>query len=82
MCGGAFGLDGKAIPLALVSRQQPFILGVYTDTTTALTAPTTGFNLDYTQVCINTDIGSFADHTFTRFHASRHAGDENNEDLA
>merc|ERR1712086_752307 len=50
MCGGAFGLDGKAIPLALVSRQQPFILGVYTDTTTALTAPTTGFSLDYTQV--------------------------------
>jgi len=50
MCGGAFGLDGKAIPLALVSRQKPFILGVYTDTTTALTSPTTGFNLDYTQV--------------------------------
>ena len=60
MCGGAFGLDGKAIPLALVSRQQPFILGVYTDTTTALTAPTTGFSLDYTQVCSDTDIGSFA----------------------
>lgn len=34
----------------LVARTKPFILGVYTDTTTALTSPTTGFNLDYTQV--------------------------------
>jgi len=50
MCGGAFAIDGKAIPLALVSRTQPFVLGVFTDTTTALTAPTTGFNMDYTQV--------------------------------
>jgi len=50
MCGGAFAIDGKALPLALISRQQPFVLGVFTDTTTALTAPTTGFNLDYTQV--------------------------------
>merc|ERR1719293_626093 len=50
MCGGAFAIDGKALPLALISRQQPFVLGVFTDTTTALTAPTTGVNLDYTQV--------------------------------
>ena len=68
MCGGAFGIDGTAIPLALVSkypivdikakaiilfylaRQQPFIVGVFTDPSTALTSPTTGFNLDYTQV--------------------------------
>eukprot|EP00090_Calanus_glacialis_P027414 TRINITY_DN43201_c0_g1_i1.p1 TRINITY_DN43201_c0_g1~~TRINITY_DN43201_c0_g1_i1.p1 ORF type:complete len:380 (-),score=76.16 TRINITY_DN43201_c0_g1_i1:263-1402(-) len=49
MCGGAFAIDGKAIPLALVSRTKPFVLGVFTDTTTALTAPTTGFNMDYTQ---------------------------------
>ena len=35
-----------------LARQQPFVLGVFTDTTTALTAPTTGFNLDYTQVAI------------------------------
>ena len=34
----------------LSARAQPFIVGVYTDTTTALTAPTTGFSLDYTQV--------------------------------
>ena len=50
MCGGAFGLEGTAIPLTLVSAKQPFILGVYTDTTTALTSPTTGFNMDYTQL--------------------------------
>ena len=50
MCGGAFGLEGTAIPLTLVSAKQPFILGVYTDTTTTFTSPTTGFNLDYTQL--------------------------------
>jgi hypothetical protein len=50
LCGGALGIDAKAVPMALITRQQPFILGVFTDTTTALTAPTTGFNLDYTQV--------------------------------
>ena len=32
------------------AAQHPFIVGVYTDTTTALTSPTTGFSLDYTQV--------------------------------
>ena len=50
LCGGAFGLEATSIPLALVSAKQPFILGVYTDTTTTITAPTTGFNLDYTQL--------------------------------
>lgn len=50
LCGGALGIDAKAVTMALITRQQPFILGVFTDTTTALTAPTTGFNLDYTQV--------------------------------
>ena len=50
LCGGAFGLETKTVPLALVSAKQPFVLGVYTDTTTALTSPTTGFNMDYTQL--------------------------------
>jgi len=50
MCGGAFAIEGTAIPLALISRTKPFVLGVYTDTTTTLTSPTTGFNMDYTQV--------------------------------
>merc|ERR1712123_55544 len=49
-CGQVLGLDGTAVSLALTTRAQPFIVGVYTDTTTALTAPTTGFSLDYTQV--------------------------------
>jgi len=49
-CGQVFGLDGTAVSLALTSRTQPFIVGVYSDTTTALTAPTTGFSLDYTQL--------------------------------
>jgi len=50
MCGGAFGIEATAIPLALVSRTMPFVLGVYTDTTTTLTSPTTGFSMDYTQI--------------------------------
>ena len=33
-----------------VARQQPFVLGVYSDTTTA--QPGTGFSLDYTQVSV------------------------------
>jgi len=49
MCGTNFGIEAGAISTGLVSAQQPFVLGVYTDTTT-LTSPTTGFNLDYTQL--------------------------------
>merc|ERR1711872_410887 len=49
-CGQVFGLDGTAVSLALTTRAKPFIVGVYSDTTTPLTAPTTGFSLDYTQV--------------------------------
>merc|ERR1712051_384357 len=30
VCGGAFGLETKTVPLALVSAKQPIILGVYT----------------------------------------------------
>jgi len=48
MCGAEFGLDAQPTSAALISRQQPFIVGVYTDTTTAETG--TGFNLDYTQL--------------------------------
>jgi len=50
MCGTNFGLEGGTTSLVLVSAKQPFVLGVYTDTTTALTSPTTGFNMDYTQL--------------------------------
>merc|ERR1711915_381679 len=51
VCGSNFGLEGMGtISSALVTRQQPFILGVYTSPTSTLTAPTTGFNLDYTQL--------------------------------
>ena len=49
-CGGVLGLDGTAVSLALTSRAMPFIVGVFSDTTTTLTAPTTGFSLDYTQL--------------------------------
>jgi len=49
-CGGVLGLDGTAVALALTSVTKPFLVGVYTDTTTALTSPTTGFSLDYTQL--------------------------------
>jgi len=49
MCTGAFGLDGTAVPLALTSRAKPFVLGVFSSPAT-LTATTTGFNMDYTQV--------------------------------
>merc|ERR1719445_1399206 len=51
VCGSNFGLEGMGtVASALVTRQQPFILGVYTSPTSTLTAPTTGFNLDYTQL--------------------------------
>merc|ERR1712141_369140 len=48
VCGSVFGVEGQTTSAALISRKQPFILGVYTDTTTA--QPGTGFNLDYTQI--------------------------------
>merc|ERR1711992_107556 len=48
MCGIVFGVEGQATTAALITSKQPFILGVYTDTTTA--EPGTGFNLDYTQL--------------------------------
>merc|ERR1712048_578698 len=48
VCGIAFGVEGQTTSAALISRKQPFVLGVYTDTTTA--QPGTGFNLDYTQI--------------------------------
>jgi len=49
VCGSVFGVEGQSTSAALISRKQPFILGVYTDTTTAQTS-STGFNLDYTQL--------------------------------
>jgi len=49
-CGSVFGLDGSTVSLALVSATKPFTVGVYTNPATALTAPTTGFSLDYTQL--------------------------------
>jgi len=48
MCGIVFGVEGQATTAALITSKQPFILGVYTDTTTA--EPGTGFNLEYTQL--------------------------------
>ena len=67
MCGDDFGVDGLTTPVALIckyfimlqcirllfltARKQPFIVGVYTDTTTAHPGGT-GFNLDYTQVIV------------------------------
>jgi len=49
MCGAAFGIEGQAstTSAALISRKQPFILGVYSSTAAQ---PGTGFNLDYTQL--------------------------------
>merc|ERR1719445_2284648 len=54
MCGEFFGLEHAiasegVISMALVSKEQPFIVGVYTDTDSLPTA-VTGFNLDYTQL--------------------------------
>merc|ERR1711915_130153 len=48
MCGTIFGIDAQTTSAALITRKQPFIVGVYSDTTTA--QPGTGFNLDYTQL--------------------------------
>jgi len=47
MCGAIFGIEGQTTSAALISRKQPFVLGVYTSTTAE---PGTGFNLDYTQL--------------------------------
>jgi len=48
-CGSNFGIEGMGtIAQPLVTRQQPFILGVYSDTTAQPSL--TGFNLDYTQL--------------------------------
>ena len=38
------------IYVLFVAATRPFVIGVFTDDATALTAPTTGFSLDYTQV--------------------------------
>jgi len=49
LCGSNFGIEGMGtIAQPLVTRQQPFILGVYSDTTAQPSL--TGFNLDYTQL--------------------------------
>jgi len=49
MCGINFGVEGQTTSAALISRKQPFILGVYT-ATAPNTEPGTGFSLDYTQL--------------------------------
>jgi len=49
-CGGILGIDAKTVSMALVSATKPFLVGVFSDPATALTAPTAGFNLDYTQL--------------------------------
>merc|ERR1712113_234994 len=46
-CGAVFGVESQTTSAALISRKQPFVLGVYTDSTDE---PATGFNLDYTQI--------------------------------
>ena len=49
-CGQYFGIDGMGtIQQPLVSRQQPFVLGVYSDSSTSQPS-LTGFSLDYTQL--------------------------------
>ena len=65
-CGSVLGIDATDVSLALVCKSlnhineyflklflaatRPFVIGVFSDAATALTAPTTGFSLDYTQV--------------------------------
>jgi len=52
-CGSNFGVESTgAIAASLITRQQPFVLGVYTVApgTAVSPAATTGFNLDYTQL--------------------------------
>ena len=49
-CGQYFGIDGMGtIQQPLVSRQKPFVLGMYSDASTAQPS-LTGFSLDYTQI--------------------------------
>merc|ERR1712183_1145410 len=51
MCGNIWGVEGQGTAASLVSRVQPFTLGVYSHATTAQPAATsTGFSLDYTQL--------------------------------
>jgi len=54
MCGGVFGIInpvGTIGPMALISRSQPFILGVHTTASPSPNAATNyGFALDYNQV--------------------------------
>merc|ERR1719310_2241632 len=52
VCGSNFGIEGMSVASVLVSRQQPFVLGVYTVAPGTAVSPsaTTGFNLDYTQL--------------------------------
>merc|ERR1712242_252815 len=52
VCGSNFGIEGMGVASVLVSRQQPFVLGVYTVAPGTAVSPsaTTGFNLDYTQL--------------------------------
>jgi len=49
VCGSNFGIEGMGtIAQPLVTRQQPFVLGVFSASTAMPGA--TGFNLDYTQL--------------------------------
>merc|ERR1712183_1186490 len=51
MCGTIWGVEGQTTAASLVSRVQPFTVGVYSHATTAQPAATsTGFSLDYTQL--------------------------------
>jgi len=52
VCGSNFGVEGmKTIAQPLVTRQQPFVLGVYSSNSAPVDFPAqTGFNLDYTQL--------------------------------
>jgi len=53
MCGGVFGVlapAGSIGPMALISRSQPFILGVHSASPTPNAATNYGFALDYNQV--------------------------------
>jgi len=51
MCGNIWGVEGQTTAASLVSRVQPFTVGVFSHATTAQPAATsTGFSLDYTQL--------------------------------
>ena len=85
LCGSNIGHDNTAVSLALASKskvqlwsvsilyvlaiQQPFIVGVYTGTS-ALTSPTTGFNIDYTQVTSLSLLGISLYHIYCSFRAN------------